>query len=81
MLALVQWVSQTLVQLVMLSVIMLGQNILSRASNKRAAMTYRDAEATFHEAEQIQVHLEVQDAALSALLDKLERLEAALAAR
>jgi hypothetical protein len=75
MLALVQWVSQTLVQLVMLSVIMLGQNILSRASNKRAAMTYRDAEATFHEAEQI------QDAALSALLDKLERLEAALAAR
>ena len=81
MLALVQWVSQTLVQLVMLSVIMVGQNILSRASNRRAAMTYRDAEATFHEAEQIQVPLEVQDAALSALLDKLERLEAALASR
>jgi len=44
----VQWVSQTFIQLVMLSVIMVGQNVLGRASDKRAAMTYDDAEATFH---------------------------------
>ena len=79
MLTLVQWVSQTFIQLVMLSVIMVGQNVLSRASDKRADMTYQDAEATFHEAEQIQTHLKAQDEAMNALLDKVEALEAALA--
>ena len=49
LLTLVQWLSQTFIQLVMLSVIMVGQNILGRASDKRAAMTYTDASATFHE--------------------------------
>ncbi len=77
LLSLVQWVSQTFIQLVMLSVIVVGQNILARASDKRAVMTYRDAEATFHEAEQIQVHLASQDAAINTLLDKVEKLEAA----
>ncbi len=73
----VSWVSQTFIQLVMLSVIMVGQNILSRASDKRADMTYQDAEATFHEAQQIQAHLKAQDDALNALLDKVALLEAA----
>lgn len=73
----VQWVSQTFIQLVMLSVIVVGQNILGRASDKRALMTYQDAEATFHEAEQIQAHLATQDAAINTLLDKVEKLEAA----
>jgi len=45
----VQWISQTFIQLVMLSVIMVGQNILSRASDKRAIQTYMDAEAILHE--------------------------------
>jgi hypothetical protein len=78
LLPLVQWVSQTFIQLVMLSVIMVGQNILGRASDKRALMTYRDAEATFHEAEQIQAHLAAQDAAINALLDKVEKLETSI---
>ena len=80
-LALVQWLSQTFIQLVMLSVIMVGQNILSRASDKRADMTYQDADATFHESEQIQAHLLEQDAAINTLLDKIAKLEAALVAR
>ena len=80
-LLLIQWVSQTFIQLVMLSVIMVGQNILSKASDKRADMTYKDADATFHEAEQIQKHLKVQDDALNILLDKIAKLEAALAAK
>lgn len=71
----VDWVSQTFIQLVMLSVIMVGQNILARTSDKRAVMTYRDAEATFHEAQQIQAHLAAQDKALNTLLEKVERLE------
>jgi len=50
-------VSQTFIQLVMLSVIMVGQNILGQAADKRAEATYKDAEATFHEAREIQKHL------------------------
>ena len=76
----VQWVSQTFIQLVMLSVIMVGQNVLSRASDKRAVMTYDDAEATFHEAGQIQDHLATQDEALNSLLDKVAKLEAGMRA-
>jgi hypothetical protein len=81
LLQMIQWVSQTFIQLVMLSVIMVGQNILSRASDKRADMTYKDAEATFHESEQIQAHLLEQDGAINTLLDKIMKLETALAAK
>jgi len=76
-LGLVQWISQTFLQLVLLSVIIVGQNITSRASDKRAEMTYKDAEAIFSEAQQIQDHLQAQDDALGSLLDKLLKLEAA----
>ena len=77
MLTTIQWISQTFIQLVMLSVIMVGQNILSRTSDKRADETYQDAEATLHEAQQIQDHLKAQDDAIGSLLDKLAKLEAA----
>ncbi len=79
LLPIIQWVSQTFIQLVMLSVIMVGQNILSRASDKRADETYQDAEATLHEAQQIQDHLKAQDYAIGTLLDKIAKLEAARA--
>jgi hypothetical protein len=79
LLDLIQWISQTFIQLVMLSVIMVGQNILGRAADRRAEMTYKDADATFHEAEQIQAHLKEQDAALDSMLTKVTALEAALA--
>jgi hypothetical protein len=79
LLPLIQWLSQTFIQLVMLSVIMVGQSILAKASDRRADLTYADAEATFHEAEQIQAHLEAQDRALNVLLDKIAKLEAAQA--
>ena len=80
-LTLVQWLSQTFIQLVMLSVIMVGQNILGRAADKRSEMTYNDADATLHEAEQIQAHLKAQDDAVNELLAKIEKLESTLAAR
>ena len=79
LLPIIQWVSQTFIQLVMLSVIMVGQNILSRASDKRADETYQDADATLHEAQQIQDHLKAQDDAIGVLLDKIAKLEAARA--
>jgi len=75
LLTLVQWVSQTFIQLVMLSVIMVGQNVLGSAADKRSAMTYQDADATFHEAGQIQAHLALQDEAINTLLGKVEKLE------
>lgn len=75
LLSLVQWFSQTFIQLVMLSVIVVGQNVLGQASDKRALLTYQDAEATFHEAEQIQAHLKAQDDAINVLLEKIDMLE------
>lgn len=77
LLSIVQWISQTFIQLVLLSVIIVGQNILARASDKRALMTYQDADATFHAAEEIQAHLAAQDAAINSLLDEVGKLEAA----
>lgn len=78
-LALIQWVSQTFIQLVMLSVIMVGQNLLSAASDKRAEDTWKDADATFHTAKQIQAHLDMQDAHLQNQDARLEQIVAALA--
>ena len=78
-LALVQWISQTFLQLVQLSVIIVGQNITSQASDKRAEMTCKDADATFYEAQQIQDHLQAQDDAITNILDKLLKLEASRA--
>ena len=75
LLTFVQWVSQTFIQLVMLSVIMVGQNILGQVSDKRAELTYKDAEATFQEAQQIQAHLKAQDDAMNVILERLEKLE------
>jgi hypothetical protein len=43
--ALVSWVAQTFLQLVLLSVIMVGQKVAAAASDKQALQTYRDAEA------------------------------------
>ena len=40
----VQWVAQTFLQLVLLSVIIVGQNIGARASDARAAKTLEDCE-------------------------------------
>jgi uncharacterized oligopeptide transporter (OPT) family protein len=43
--ALVAWVAQTFLQLVLLSVIMVGQKVAAEASDKQALQTYKDAEA------------------------------------
>jgi hypothetical protein len=43
--ALVAWIAQTFLQLVLLSVIMVGQKVAAAASDKQALQTYEDAEA------------------------------------
>ncbi|MFA6464022.1 MAG: hypothetical protein WCV55_03390 [Candidatus Paceibacterota bacterium] len=42
---LISWLAQTFLQLVLLSVIMVGQKVAAKASDKQALQTYKDAEA------------------------------------
>lgn len=42
---LISWIAQTFLQLVLLSIIMVGQKVAAVASDKQAYQTYRDAEA------------------------------------
>ena len=43
--ALIAWIAQTFLQLVLLSVIMVGQKVAAQASDKQAVQTFKDAEA------------------------------------
>jgi len=43
--ALIAWIAQTFLQLVLLSIIMVGQKVAAKASDKQAEQTYEDAEA------------------------------------
>jgi hypothetical protein len=65
---LVSWISQTFLQLVLLSVIIVGQNVLATAADKRAEDTYTDADAILHEAVRLQEHLAAQDKILEVLM-------------
>lgn len=74
-LIIVSWIAQTFLQLVLLPIIIVGQNIQAAASDARAKATYDDATAILHEARQIQSHLLAQDAALDKLIKDLARVE------
>jgi hypothetical protein len=74
---LVSWISQTFLQLVLLSVVIVGQNLLAAAADKRSEATYNDADAVLHEAVKLQEHLLAQDAVLEELVERLTRVEAA----
>jgi len=69
---LVSWISQTFLQLVLLSIIIVGQNVLATASDKRAEATYEDADAVLHTALQIQDHLAAQDAEIEKIMSRLK---------
>src|SRR5258708_15427808 len=68
---LIAWIAQTFLQLVLLSIIIVGQKVDGAASDKRALETYDDAEAVLHEAMQIQAHLAAQDKVLTELIDEM----------
>ncbi len=69
--AIVSWVAQTFLQLVLLSVIMVGQNVQAAAADKRAEATFHDASATLHEVAHVQGHLAAQDVLLSRIAEKI----------
>ena len=57
----VAWIAQTFLQLVLLPIIIVGQNIQSKAADRRAEQTYEDVDAILHECTQIEAHLAAQD--------------------
>ncbi|ACU75950.1 hypothetical protein Caci_7120 [Catenulispora acidiphila DSM 44928] len=69
-------------QLLLIFVILLGQQVLGRTGDRRAIQTFEDAEAILHDCEQIQNHLIAQDAHLAAcvVLDELEQFQLTAAA-
>jgi hypothetical protein len=71
---LVSWISQTFLQLVLLSIIIVGQNVLAAAADKRAEATYEDSDAVLHTSMDIQHHLEAQDAEIEKILTAVARL-------
>jgi hypothetical protein len=67
-LIIVAWIAQTFLQLILLPIIIVGQNVQAAAADKRAEATYKDAEAVLREAIEIQRHLQAQDVVLERLI-------------
>lgn len=70
----VVWLSSSFLQLVLLPIIIVGQNIQAKAADHRAEETYKDAEAVLRESEEIQKHLLAQDEVITNILARLEAL-------
>lgn len=64
----VAWIAQTFLQLVLLPIIIVGQNVQAAAADARSQATYDDAVAVLEEAKQIQAHLAAQDTAIEKIL-------------
>jgi len=75
--ALVSWIAQTFLQLVLLSIIIVGQNVQSAAADERAQATYEDADAVLHTALEIQEHMQVQDQQIAQILAAVAHLPGA----
>jgi len=71
---LILWISSSFLQLVLLPIIIVGQNIQAKAADARSEATYNDAAAVLEEARQIQAHLAAQDDAISKILGQLAKL-------
>jgi hypothetical protein len=68
------WLSSSFLQLVLLPIIIVGQNIQAAAADKRAEETYKDAEAVLKEATMIQHHLREQDKVIGDIVSRMEAL-------
>ena len=66
-------------QLLLIFIILLGQQVLGRTADRRAMHTYEDAEAILVDCAQIQNHLIAQDAYLASGTDLRAADQAALA--
>ena len=64
---LIAWISQTFLQLVLLPVIMVGQNVLGRKSELQADESYATTMKTYADIEAVLQHLDKQDEKILAL--------------
>jgi len=71
--AIVSWIAQTFLQLVLLSIIIVSQNVQSAAADSRAQATYEDADAVLHTALEIQEHMQAQDEQIRQILAAVRR--------
>ena len=63
----VQWISQTFIQLVMLSILAVSQGLMGRHQELMADEQFSTTSKTYHELGQHQLHLNAQDAVLIAI--------------
>lgn len=70
---LVQWTSQTFIQLTMLSVIMVGQSVLGRKQELQSDELFETSKHSFSDIEQIMKHLDEQDKAILTILQELQK--------
>jgi hypothetical protein len=73
-------ISGYFLQLVLLPIIIVGQNIQGKAADKRSEQTYNDAEAILSECLQLQQHLQAQDTVLDDVIERVKEHRDALAA-
>jgi hypothetical protein len=64
----IAWIAQTFLQLVLLSVIMVGQNVQSLAADARAENTFKDVQTVL---DRLDIHTQ---GGLKAILDRLEEV-------
>ena len=69
----ISWIAQTFLQLVLLSVIMVGQNVQSEASDVRSKRTYED---TVQILDRLDIHTQ---GGIKDLADRIDQLEAKIA--
>lgn len=67
---LIAWIAQTFLQLVLLSIIMVGQKVAAAGSDKQLQQTYEDAEALLHITDEMHKLLK-QNTNLTERIDKL----------
>ena len=77
----VVWFSQTFLQLIFLPVLSVGQSVLNRKAELQADEQFNTTIKTYHDIEQIALHLDKQDSAILQILEKVEQLMAVQAAR
>jgi uncharacterized membrane protein len=61
----------SLTQLLLMFIIMVGQQVIGRTADKRAVQTYVDAEAVLHACERLQAHLRAQDLAIRHVVEHM----------
>jgi len=74
---LVAWIAQTFLQLVLLSIIMVGQKVAAAASDKQAYQTYQDAEALLQISNELHQLLKTNNQLTQDIHKLVERADAA----